>query len=307
MKLHSKIPSPELSVIIPFHGDKKDLANCLEGLRNQRADFRFEIIVAESGCDPEVELLIGAIPGAVLVSSLSVMYPGKARNEGAAHARAELLAFIDADCVPAPAWLSEVYSALNNGNDIVMGPVVNLHPFHPVASIDNLLQFVDFQKHRPSGDISHFPICNLGIKKPMFLKVGGFPENMETGEDVLFSEAAINKGNGAILFNKRMTLRHKGRRVFSQFMNHHETFGFYRGYYNLRVSVQWNKYRGRYFYALFFGFRRLTYLIVRTMQWNPVGLIRIIIYFPVLIAGLLSWVNGFHVGSQKGLRKINEF
>lgn len=295
---------PELSVIIPFHGDKNDLAGCLEGLKNQTADFPFEVIVAESGSDPEAAAAV--FPGAVLVSSPSLMLPGKARNAGAARAGASRLAFIDADCVPPPAWLSVVYSSLNDGNDVVTGPVVDLHPVHPVASIDNLLQFVDFQKHRPPGGLSHFPACNLGITKQAFIAAGGFPEDMAAGEDVLFSKAVLKKCRGPILFNKAMTVRHKGRRSFSQFMKHQETFGYYRGRYNLRISAGGNVRRSRYAYGLFLGFRRLVYVIARTIQWNPTGLIRIAVYFPVVIIGLLSWVNGFHSGAKKRAGELHE-
>jgi glycosyltransferase involved in cell wall biosynthesis len=290
---------PELSVIIPFRGEPADLSACLEGLRRQRAAFPFEIIVAESGKSPEVKCLVDSLPNTVLISSSSVMFPGKARNQGADRSRSGRLAFIDADCVPPPNWASVVLGALNDGNDIVCGPVLDLHPFHPLASVDNLLQFVDFQKYRPPGGLTHFPACNLGISKRTFRAAGGFPEDLEVGEDVRFSEAVVNQRGGPVRFDRAMTVRHRGRRGWAQFLKHQETFGYYRARYNLRISVSRNAGRGRYGYALYLGLRRLAYLVVRTIQWNPAGLVRIAVYFPVLIAGLLSWANGFHSGSKK--------
>ena len=149
----ANISSVLISVIIPFYGDKKDLKNCLQGIQQQNFNKPFEVIVVESGNDLDVKQLVNSIPNTVLISSSSLMFPGKARNLGIAESKTEFLALIDADCVPLPNWLSEIYSSLKNGYEIVIGPIINLFPFHPIASVDNLLQCVDFQKHRPPKNI----------------------------------------------------------------------------------------------------------------------------------------------------------
>ena len=300
---NSRISSPVISVIIPFYGDKKDLSNCLKGLQNQDFNYPFEIIVVESGNDQEVKQLINSKPNVILISSNSLMYPGKARNLGVLNSKSNLLAFTDADCVPSPAWLFKIFSSLKDGNEIVIGPIINLYPFHPIASVDNLLQFPDFQKHRPSKNISHFPACNLGITKELFIKTGGFPEQVETGEDVKFSESAIRICKGKIIFNPQIVIHHSGRKNFTGFMKHNESLGFYRGYLNLKIFSKQNKFRSSWLYSLLFGFKRLIYISVRTMQWNPIGIVRIIFYFPFLILGLSAWTKGFWKGNQKLLKE----
>jgi glycosyltransferase involved in cell wall biosynthesis len=291
--------SPEMSVIIPFYGKITELLNCLNGLQNQKFNFPFEVIVVESGINHKVKQLINTISNVILISSYSVMFPGKARNLGVLSSKSNLLAFIDADCVPSSKWLYKIYSLLKNGNEIVIGPIINLYPIHPIASVDNLLQFPDFQKRRPSNDISHFPGCNLGINKELFMKTGGFPEQFETGEDVIFSETAIRISNGKIIFNPQVIIYHSGRKNFSEFMRHNKSLGFHRGYLNLKISAKQNKSRDSFLYSFLFGIRRLVYISIRTLQWNPLGIIRLIFYFPVLILGLGAWVNGFRKGNQK--------
>src|SRR3989304_6332028 len=147
IKDNSQGSSPVISIIIPFYGEKDDLFGCLKGLKKQNFHSLFEIIVVESGIDNGIEQLTDKVKNIVLISSHSLLYPGKARN-----------------------------LALKNGDEMVIGPVINLYPFHPIASVDNLIQFADFQKHRTSENVDHFPGCNLGIKKEMFIKSGGFPE-----------------------------------------------------------------------------------------------------------------------------------
>lgn len=301
LKDQSQIFSPLISVIIPFYGDKKELRNCLKGVQKQNFNDPFEIIVVESGNDPDVKQLVSSIPCTVLISSSSLMFPGKARNLGVAESKANILAFIDADCVPLSNWLSEIYASLKSDNKIVIGPIINLYPFHPVASVDNLLQFPDFQKYRPSINIAHFPACNFGITKELFFKTEGFREDVVTGEDVTFSESAINKSEGKIFINHQLVVQHSGRKNFRSFIKHNESLGFHRGYLNLKISSGRNKYRGTFLFAFLFGIRRLIYISIRTLQWNPVSMFRIIFYFPFLMLGLSAWVNGFWKGNQKYL------
>ncbi len=295
----------QVSVIIPFHGNKDDLVNCLKGLMNQKTDINFEILVVESANVFSIKDYINSFQNVKLISSQDLLYPGKARNIGVANSSSNLLAFIDADCVPPANWLEEVYSALKKGNEIVIGPIINLYPFHPIASVDNLLQFPDFQKRRRSNKIAHFPACNLGITKMLFLKAIGFPEDVIIGEDIMFSEVAINKNNGKVLFNPRLVVKHSGRKQIISFLEHNFSLGFYRGYLSLKISSDRNKFRGTFLYALLFGIKRLVYITVRTLQWNPTGVFRIIFYFPFLIIGLSAWMIGFWKGNKKLMKEQN--
>lgn len=296
-------PLAEISVIIPFHGEKNDLLRCIKALRNQSFNLTSQIIVVESEYQPEAKELINKEHNINLISSHSLLFPGKARNLGATNSTAKLLAFIDADCVPSLTWLSEVYSSLKNGNEIVIGPVINLYPFHPIASVDNLIQFFDFQKHRSSKNINHFPGCNLGITKELFTKSGGFPEETNIGEDTKFSETVLKGLKAKISFNKKMMVQHSGRKEFASFLEHHTNFGYYRGYTKHRTSSVQNKFHSSFVFSFFFGIRRLIIICIRTLQWNPTGLLRIIFYSPFLIWGLSAWAIGFWKGNQKALKR----
>ena len=142
----------------------------------------------------------------------------------------------------------------------------------------------------------------MGITKGLFNRTDGFREDVVTGEDVLFSESAISNCNGKILFNSQLEVRHGGRRNLNHFIKHNESLGFHRGYLNLKISSGRNRYRGTFLFAFLFGFRRLAYISLRTMQWNPVSMLRIIFFFPLVVIGLSGWVKGFWKGNQKFLK-----
>lgn len=98
-------PHPRVSVIIPHLNEPDDLRRCLDALERQRDDgIPFEIIVVDNGS----RVLPEAVCSGVRLERESTPGPGPARNRGAAVARADILAFIDADCIVAPGWIREM-------------------------------------------------------------------------------------------------------------------------------------------------------------------------------------------------------
>ena len=295
---------PVISVIIPFHGSIIELTNCLFSLDRQIFTSPFEVIVVESG-NTETVKIDNLKLNLKIISRLSLIHSGEARNIGAANSQAELLGFTDADCVLSKNWLAEMHSSLTQGNEIVVGPIWNLYPFHPIASVDNLLQFVDFQVTKKTK-VDYFPGCNFGITKNLFNKTEGFGKQ-RNGSDVVFSIEVIDKSTGNIFFNNKMIIKHQGRKNFDAFIRHHKYFGFYRGYLSLKIPEVQNNIRGNFFYAVFYGVKRLIYIITRTAQWNSPGILRIIFYSPILVVGLTSWVIGFWNGNKKLLAEESNF
>lgn len=298
-----KVHEPELSVIIPFHGLKSELLACLNGVSNQTAKFQYEVIIVENGNDFTLVESVKTFSNVSLISSKKLLFPGKARNMGVEKASAHFLTFIDSDCIPDENWVNQAYNGLRSGLEIVIGPIMNINLLLPVSTIDNHLQFVDFQKYRKSKNISHFPGCNFAITKSLFNKVNGYPEDLKAGEDVLFSQEAIKNCNNKIFFDKKLAVRHKGRNKWKDFLEHNNNFGYYRGYLGLKVSSNSYLSKNNYLYSVVFGFKRFVYIIVRTLQWNPIGIITLILYSPLFIIGLFAWTNGFHKGSMQAFRE----
>lgn len=98
--------APEISVIIPHYDDPVRLRRCLsELMRNDTAGA--EILVVDNASPDPLDALAAAFP-AVRFLLEAERGAGPARNRGVRDSRARVLAFLDADCVPAPDWLANV-------------------------------------------------------------------------------------------------------------------------------------------------------------------------------------------------------
>lgn len=108
------------SIIIPHYRDMERLDRCLTALGPQ-VQPGMEVVVVDNDSRLSFSALSAAHPWARIV-----IEPEKgaaaARNRGVRETSSETLLFIDADCVPAPDWVTQSIAALPKG-DIVSGPV----------------------------------------------------------------------------------------------------------------------------------------------------------------------------------------
>lgn len=101
-----KSDHPFISVIIPHLNQADSLDACLSSLDAQSLDRAlFEIIVVDNGSACPPAETVARHPGVRMMRQLRPG-PGPARNTGAQNAKADILAFIDADCRAHPEWLS---------------------------------------------------------------------------------------------------------------------------------------------------------------------------------------------------------
>lgn len=107
--------APRVSVVIPHLNEPAELKQCLAALQEQEVDgIPFEIIVVDNGSRElpvisraDVRLERELVPG-----------PGPARSRGASIARAEIIAFVDVDCVPQPGWIRGIVDFFDKHLDI---------------------------------------------------------------------------------------------------------------------------------------------------------------------------------------------
>lgn len=96
---------PFVSVIIPVFNDADRLKLCLEALERQTyGGDRYEVIVVDNGSTEDIKSVVAPFSHAVYAHEAR---PGSyaARNKALTLAQGEILAFTDADCIPAPTWL----------------------------------------------------------------------------------------------------------------------------------------------------------------------------------------------------------
>lgn len=123
-----------ISVIIPHFNQEEHLQVCLSVLHAQRGvTVSVEIIVVDNASRRMPEAICAAWPEVMLLSE-KTPGPGPARNTGAASAKGNVLAFIDADCYAHPDWLHNIEQAFARPETQIIGGDVQVgyaDPNHP--------------------------------------------------------------------------------------------------------------------------------------------------------------------------------
>ena len=102
---------PRFSVIVPTWNEAQTLPALLESLRHQTVD-EFEILVADSGSTDATEAVTRSYGARYLPGERKG--PAEGRNRGAREAQAEILVFVDADCIVAPDLLERIGASLED-------------------------------------------------------------------------------------------------------------------------------------------------------------------------------------------------
>lgn len=177
--------APVLSVVIPVRDPGPDLDVQLDAVLASAGSLDVEVIVADNGStdgstdrvrarsdsDPRVRLLVAD-------GRAGASY---ARNSGAAAALSPLLAFCDQDDVVDAGWVPAVVDALAS-HAFVGGPLEwdRLNAAWAADVRGRTLERGWFAL--PGGPEWPFPFsANCGIRRAVFLEVGGYDENLPWG------------------------------------------------------------------------------------------------------------------------------
>lgn len=176
------IGATQVSIIIPAFNEARVIGKCLDSLT--RLDFPpgyFEVILVDNGsADATVQIaksfadrlnLTVLQKHGVKISAL--------RNLGANAASSAILAFLDADCLPPPSWLTDILAlAPKDGTG-----VVGAHYLLPEDSTWVGRIWHVYQEAPKAGDVSHVPAGDMVMRREDFLRVRGFDESIQTNED----------------------------------------------------------------------------------------------------------------------------
>ena len=181
-----------ISVIVPARDAAATLGATLDGLAAQEGvDGGFEVIVVDNGSHDATPEIAAAHPlRPRVLRRPRGEGPGAARNDGAAAAAGEIIAFTDSDCVPTPRWLAEGLRAFGRaGADIVQG-AVHPQPGVPIGPFDHTLWV--------GAEVGLYETANLFVRRSVLEREGGFRDFQNSGrpfgEDAWFVWRARRSG-----------------------------------------------------------------------------------------------------------------
>ena len=191
-----------ISIIIPLYNKEAQIAYTLQSVLNQSYQ-NFEIIIVNDGSTDnsvaEIERIQDKRIRLIHQANAGVSV---ARNKGIEEAQYDLIAFLDADDEWEPTYLKVQYNLyqkypecsvfacnykFKNANGITSPTIIRKLPFHDKDGILNNYFEVANQSHPPLWTSA------IMVKKEAIQTVGGFPNGISSGEDLLtWTRLALN-------------------------------------------------------------------------------------------------------------------
>ena len=296
----------DVSVVIPSFNSRKTIGKCLNALQKQ-LQAPLEIIVVDSSEDRTPEFIQHNYPMVRLHCFDHQVFPGTARNIGAAKANGSIIAFIDADCVTDPTWVQQIAKWHSEGWLVVGGAIEVADTSSPVAWAGHLMEFREFVPAGPARPLSHIPSCNLSFRKSVFEQGGGFPVSYYPQEDLICSYL-LNLQGVKMWFDPSIRIRHFCRDKFSEYLSHQHRIGRVTRCSMSKLSLAGSQIAQYRWIAWVVSPLLGTIKLFRTISVFIRRFSSVAIQFPsivlLLFVGSIWWARGFAAGAHSGLSGI---
>jgi len=170
--------TPEVSIVIACRDAVLTLGVQLAALSRQECPVSWNVVISDNGSTDGTLALARSfadrLPELTIVDSSDRTGAGHARNVGSRATSAPLLVFCDADDEAAPGWLAAMVQALQR-HEFVAGRFEAEKLNSTTARRSRPLQQSSGLQSSPFGpDLPHAGAGNLGIRRDVFLRNGGF-------------------------------------------------------------------------------------------------------------------------------------
>jgi len=183
-----------MSVYIPAYNSAEFLSRAIDGLLGQSLPAN-EILVIDDGSRDATAEIAARYPGVTLVRHPHNRGLGAARNTGFSTARNELVASLDADCVPDPGWLAGLVRHFDDPKVAGVGGRLIEGNQRTVADRWRCMHMPQEWGDQPLHNPRFLFGCNNMFRKSAVREAGGYDESMRTnGEDTDISRRLREKG-----------------------------------------------------------------------------------------------------------------
>jgi glycosyltransferase involved in cell wall biosynthesis len=185
-----------VSVIVPAFNAERTIGALLRALAGQlpisgsdNAGGGHEIIVVDNGStDGTCSIVESRRMANVRLVAEPRRGPSAARNRGLSDARAPIVAFIDADCIPSRPWLRELTAAFADPSVLIVAG--GLASYQPRTGAQRFAAQYGLNDSLRMVQMPRMPFANsrnVAVRRMAAIAVGGFPEDLLGAEDVEFS------------------------------------------------------------------------------------------------------------------------
>jgi len=210
-----RLPLPDtsalaVSVVVPVRNGADTIGDLLNALANQAAAPRqTAVIVVDNGSTDATAAVVARFP----VTYLQEPKPGPsaARNRGLAHARGDVVVFVDADTLPTRGWLAEMTAPFVDSAQLVVGGhAIDYRPTTPAQIFMAQLGARRLEHDFFRGHVPYVAGESLAVRRVALIDVGGWDEGFRTAEDldlcvrlVRRYACRITRQPGAVFFTRR--------------------------------------------------------------------------------------------------------
>lgn len=185
--------SATVSVIVPVFNARRHFEETLPALfAAGRRLGEVEFIFVDNGSsDGSYEHLCSLDHEAVQVHRLEHATIAAVRNYGARQATGRYLSFIDADCVVPECYFEQAIDTLRSTGAAATGCEVEIPPApHWIEATWHHLHYVGRDRY-----VHYLNSANFFVSRAVFLEVGGFREDLLTGEDAEIGQRVAGAGH----------------------------------------------------------------------------------------------------------------
>lgn len=186
---------PFVSIVIPSFNSEKTIAKAIIGC--DRQDYPrdlFEIIVVDDGSRDATPDIIRSYSHVLFIRQ-DHSGPATARNKGLMNARGSIVAFLDSDCVPRPAWLSKMVRRYTSEDVVCVGSRYGIANRSSLLACCIYFEFLVRYRRMPRHP--KFVGSNgYSFRSDFLKKIGGYSEEyrMASHEDNELAYRIISKG-----------------------------------------------------------------------------------------------------------------
>jgi glycosyltransferase involved in cell wall biosynthesis len=199
-----------VSIVIPARDSEATLGDTLRALRSQVGVTPLELLVVDNGSTDGTAEVAWAAGATVLTEPTPG--PSAARNCGLTSARGDVVAHVDADTVPTSRWLSAITRPfVDDAVVLVAGRNVSYPPETAAERYIAASGLIETERAVRRAQFPFAPSMNMAVRREAAIAVGGWAEELATGEDVDFSHRVCRHFDCPITYAAGAVVLHRNR------------------------------------------------------------------------------------------------